>query len=170
MNWAYFALAVSACLVLAWLWQVSRRRWDWVGLYVSVGCVIAACFNAAAPVRGLLDPNYVGYTFGFAEADKGVGVTLVAGAIFLSCAASALIAPSGRSGPPLWIVALTCAGMFLVVGVATIRDAVASPAANAIQFGEYLTVPGMMATTILLLSLTGPFAVGAVWAAARSLS
>ena len=63
MNWAVFALCVSAVLVAIWLWLVFRRNWSLPGLYASLGCLIAACFNAAAPVRGVLDPNYVGYQF-----------------------------------------------------------------------------------------------------------
>jgi hypothetical protein len=165
MNWAVFALGVSAVLILLWLWQVVRRNWSWTGLYATVGCQIAACFNAAAPVRGALDPNYVGYHFGMAGSEKGLGVTLVAGSIFLACAASALLAASRRAGRTLWVVALTSAAMFVIIGVPTLQQAIADPAANAIQFGEYLTIPGMAATAILVLLLTVPFAVGAVWAA-----
>src|SRR5215217_3371757 len=109
MNWAVFALSVSAVLVGGWLWLVTRRNWSFAGLYASLGCLIAACFNAAAPVRGAVDPNYVGYQFGLAGSEKGVGVTLVAGAIFLFSALSALLASSRQSGRSLWIVALTCA-------------------------------------------------------------
>ena len=105
MNWALFALVVIAVLTVAWIWQVVGRRWSWAGLYASLGCLIAAGFNAAAPVRGLVDPDYVGYRFGLVAADRGVEVTLLAGAIFLSCAVSALLAASRRAGPSLWIVA-----------------------------------------------------------------
>jgi len=165
MNWAVFALGVSAVLVALWLWLVVRRNWSWGGLYASVGCLIAACFNAAAPVRGALDPNYVGYQFGMVGSDKGLGVTLVAGSIFLASAVSAMLAASRQSGRELWIVALTSVAMFVIIGVPTLQDGIRDPAANAIQFGEYLTIPGLAGTAILLLLLTLPFAVGAVWAA-----
>ena len=170
MNWAVFALSVSAVLVLLWLWLLLRRNWSLAGLYASLGCLIAACFNAAAPVRGALDPDYVGYQFGLVGSEKGLGVTLVAGSIFLFSAASALLAASRRTGRELWVVALTCAAMFVVIGVPTLQQAVADPSANAIQFGEYLTIPGMAATAVLLLLLTVPFAVGAAWAAKQAMT
>jgi hypothetical protein len=97
--------------------------------------------------------------------EKGLGVTLGAGSIFLASAVSALLAASRRAGRELWIVALTSVAMFVIIGVPTLQQAVADPSANAIQFGEYLTIPGMAGTAILVLLLTVPFAVGAAWAA-----
>jgi hypothetical protein len=170
MNWAVFALCVSAVLVAIWLWLVFRRNWSLPGLYASLGCLIAACFNAAAPVRGVADPNYVGYQFGLVGSEKGLGVTLVAGLIFLSSALSALLAASRRTGRELWVVALTSAAMFVIIGVPTLQQGVKDPAANAIQFGEYLTIPGMAGTAILLLLLTMPFAVGAAWATSAAMT
>lgn len=170
MNWLIFALAVSALLVGVWLRQVWRRNWSGPGLYASLGCLIAACLNAAAPVRGALDPDYAGYRFGVAAADKGQIVTLIAGSIFLFTAASALLAASRVAGRELWLVALTCAAMFVIIGVPTLQQAVVDPAGNSIQLGEYLTVPGTVGTAILILFLTIPFAVGAVWAASAAMA
>jgi hypothetical protein len=160
-----FGLAVAGVLALLWLWRVTLRQWSWAGLYASLGCLIGAGLNAAAPVRGFVDADYVGYTFGLVSAGRGMSVTLLAGAIFLSCAASALIAASRRSGQALWIVAATSAAMFVIIGVPTLANAVRDPSANAIQFGEYLTVPGAVGTAVLLLLAAAPFAVGALWGA-----
>ena len=164
MNWAEFALAVSGVLVLLWVVLLVRRNWAWSGLYASIGLLIAACFNAAAPVRGIVDPDYVGYTFGVASSQAGIGVTVIAGAIFLLCAVSAMLAVSRQAGRSLWLVAFTCAAMLMIIGVPTVRTLFQDPAANAIQFGEYLTIPGLVASGILIVLLTLPFAVGAVWA------
>lgn len=165
MNWALFGLSVSAVLVGIWLWLVAKRKWTWAGLYASFGCLIAACFNAAAPVRGIIDPNYVGFHFGMVGSEKGVGVTLVAGTLFLANAVSAMLAASRSAGRELWLVAATCAAMFVIIGVPTLQQAVQDPAANSIEFGEYLTIPGLLATLIALLLLTLPFVAGAIWAA-----
>ena len=170
MNWAVFGLSVSAVLVAIWLWLVSRRNWSGPGLYASLGCLIAACFNAAAPVRGAIDPNYVGYQFGVAASGKGTSVTMIAGTIFLFSALSAMLAASRDYGRALWIVAATCAAMFVIIGVPTLQQAVQDPAGNAIQFGEYLTVPGMAGSAVLIVLLTIPYAVGAVWAASAAMS
>ena len=165
MNWAVFGILVSAILAAFWVWQLAKKRWDWAGLYASFGCLIGACLNAAAPVRGFVDPNYVGYRFGLIASEKGIGVTLLAGGIFLSCGASALLSASRNRGRELWLAAATCAAMFVIIGVPTLQQAFQDPAANSIQFGEYLTIPGVLATLISLLLLTLPYAVGAVWGA-----
>ena len=165
MNWAVFGISVSAVLAAFWAWQLTKKRWDWAGLYASFGCLVGACLNAAAPVRGFTDPDYIGYRFGLVSSEKGIGVSLLAGGIFLVCGASALLAASRNRGRELWMVAATCAAMFAIIGVPTLQQAFQDPASNSIQFGEYLTIPGVLATLISLLLLTVPYAVGAVWAA-----
>lgn len=91
-------------------------------------------------------------------------VTALAGSILLFCGISAMIAASRRSGPALWVVAGTCAAMFVIIGVPTIQASLSEPAGNAIQFGEYLTIPGAAATVLMLILFAVPFAVGMVWA------
>ena len=89
----------------------------------------------------------------------------MAGPILLAGTASSLIAASRRTGPALWIVAATCAALTVIIGIPTLLGALRDPAGNSIQFGEYLTIPGLIGTLILLLVMTVPFAIGAVWAA-----
>jgi hypothetical protein len=163
MNWAIFALSISAVLILCWIWLLRKKQWAWPGLYASLGCLVAACFNSAAPVRGYIDPDYVGFQFGLAGSQPGIGVTIIAGAIFLANAVSAMLAASRRAGSALWIVAVTCAAMFVIIGVPTLQQLVQDPAANSIQFGEYLTIPGIAASLILVFLLAAPFAIGALW-------
>jgi hypothetical protein len=169
MNWAWVALGVTASIFLLWLLEVRKRRWAWPGLIASVGCLMTAGLNSAAPLRGLVDPEYMGYVFGLVSADRGLSVTLLAGSIFLAASASALIAAGRRSGPPLWIVSATCAALAVILGVPTLISAWRDPAANSIQFGEYLTVPGMIGTFLLLLLLLVPFLIGGVWGARAAL-
>jgi hypothetical protein len=164
MNWGLFALCVSALLVAAWIWLVARRRWAWPGLIASIGCLLVASFNSAAPFRGAIDPDYVGFGFGLLQADKGIGVTLLAGPLLVFGAASALIAVSREEGPALWLVAAFSAALLVILGVPTLETVLADPAGNKIQFGEYLTIPGLAATAINLLLLVVPFVVGLVWA------
>lgn len=165
MNWGLFALAVSAVITLLWLWQVRKGQWAWPGLVASFACLVAAGFNSAAPLRGAIDPEYAGFGFGLLSADRGLPVTLMAGAIFVAGTASALIAASRRSGPALWFVAATCAALTVIVGIPSAIAAVRDPAGNTIQFGEYLTIPGLIGTAILLLVFAVPFVIGAIWAA-----
>ena len=169
MNWGVFALCASVLLTLVWALQLRKGRWTWLWLYTSFGCLLAACFNTAAPFRGYLDPEYVGFGFGLLQAERGLTVTAMAGAILIACGVSAMVAASLRAGPALWIVAVTCAAMFVILGVPTLINGVTDPHANAMQFGEYLTIPGQLGTLIMVFLLSIPFAVGAVWASRGAL-
>jgi len=164
MNWLNFALVVSGLLVALWAVVLQRRRWSWQGLIVGLGCLATAGLNSAAPVRGLLDPNYAGYTFGLAHSEKGVGVTLVAGAIWLACVASAFIAVTRTRGRALWVVAATSAAMLLIIGWPTVAAELADPSSNSIELGEYLTIPGLLGSAILIGLVVVPFVIGLVWA------
>jgi hypothetical protein len=165
MNWLYFALAVFALAMVAWLAPLRRGNWVWPGLVAGLGCLVTAGLNSAAPVRGLLDPNYAGYSFGLAHAGKGLEVTLVAGAIWLACIASALIAASRTRGGALWLVSATCAALLVIIGWPTLSGALRDPASNSIELGEYLRIPGLLGSAILLALVVAPFAIGLVWSA-----
>ena len=105
MNWLYFALTVSAVLVAAWLIIALRARPAWPGLIGGVGFLLVAGLNSAAPVRGLVDPDYVGFAFGFLRAERGLLVTLLAGALFLSAVLAAFTALQRER----WAMAYTAA-------------------------------------------------------------
>jgi hypothetical protein len=165
MNWLFFALGVFGLAVVAWLAALGRGNWEWPGLIAGLGCLVTAGLNSAAPVRGLLDPNYAGYAFGLARADKGIEVTLVAGAIWLACVASALIAATRARGSALWLVAATCAALLVVIGWPTLSGVVKDPSSNSIELGEYLRIPGLLGSAVLLALVVLPFAIGLVWSA-----
>jgi hypothetical protein len=163
MNWGLFALSVSALLVVPWIYLLTRREWSWPGLIVSVGSLLVAVFNSAAPFRGAIDPDYVGFGFGLLQADKGIAVSLLAGPLLLFGAISAFLAVSRTHGAALWLVAAFSAALLIILGVPIMQGMFADPEANAIQFGEYLTIPGLFASAIYLLLLV-PFIVGLLWA------
>ena len=169
MNWGLFALAISAVLVAAWIYLLTKRQWSWPGLIASVGCLLVAAFNSAAPFRGLIDPNYIGYGFGLLHAEKGIAVSFLAGPLLLFGALSALLAVSKRTGSALWLVAAFCAMLLIILGIPAVQGMLTDPDANAIQFGEYLTIPGLLATAIYLLLLVVPFIVGLFWASRAAL-
>lgn len=163
MAWDMLGMAVIGTLVLAWLWQVRKRQWSWTGLYVSLGCLVFACLNAVAPFRGALDPDYLGYSIGWLKASPGMGVTWIAGTALVASAASALIAASCKSGPFLWLTVLTSAALTVLVGLPLGLSALRDPGSNAIVLGEYVTIPGMVGSAIVLGLMLVPFLIGVVW-------
>lgn len=168
MRWDYFAGVIIAILLVIWLGQIRKRQWSWTGLYVSVGCLVCAALNAAAPFRGIIDPNYVGYSFGWLRADAGYMVPLVVGPVFAASAISAILAVGRSSGPTLWFVALTCAVLTVAVGIPTSIDVLTDPASFRIELGEYVTIPGYIASAIILSLILLPFVVGTVWASRQA--
>jgi hypothetical protein len=67
-------------------------------------------------------------------------------------------------------VAVACSAFAIIQGLPWLEGVVHDPAENAIQFGEYLTIPGLAASALLGALLVVPFVVGAPWAARRALA
>ena len=107
IYWPYVAIALGAAATIPFVCFMLQRRWTWIALIAGVANLVIVFLNGAAPIRGALDPNYVGYGFGFLHADKGLAVTLIAGSVVIACALSASIAIRNRSGLTMLIVAAT---------------------------------------------------------------
>ena len=165
MNWALFAGCVTAIMFAVWLFLLVRSRRSITSVYVSFAFLLLAGMNSAAPIRGFVDPDYVGYGFGMLRADKGLPVTLMAGTVFLASLACALIAVRNRRGAAMWIVAIVCAAFTIIEGWPWLRNVVSNPESNMIQFGEYLTIPGLVGSALLGALLVVPFLIGLPWAA-----
>jgi hypothetical protein len=168
MNWAAFAISVITILLIAWGFVLARSPRSIASIYVSFGFLLLAGMNSAAPIRGYVDPNYVGYAFGLLRADKGISVTLLAGSVFTAAALCAFIAARNRPGPAMWIVAGVALTFTAIHGWPWLQSAVTDPSSNMIQFGEYLTIPGQIGTVLLGALLVLPFLIGSVWAARRA--
>jgi biotin transporter BioY len=88
----------------------------------------------------------------------------------LISAVSAFSAARNRRGPEMWIVAVACSAFAVIQGWPWLDGVLHDPAGNAIQFGEYLTIPGLAASALLAVLLVLPFVLGAFWAARRALA
>jgi hypothetical protein len=168
MNWALLALSIAGVMTAIWILVLVKSRRSLMSIYVSFAFLLLAAMNSAAPIRGYVDPNYVGYGFGLLHATKGLSVTLMAGGVFLISAVSAFSAARNRRGPGMWIVAVACSAFAAIQGWPWLERMLHHPAGNAIQFGEYLTIPGLAASALLGALLVVPFVLGAPWAARRA--
>jgi hypothetical protein len=83
MNWALFALSIAGVMTGIWILVLVKSRRSFMSIYVSFAFLLLAAMNSAAPIRGYVDPNYVGYGFGLLHATRGLSVTLMAGGVFL---------------------------------------------------------------------------------------
>lgn len=164
MNWALFAIGVGVASTLAVYLRGRRSAGTFAGRLLAGALLVVVCLNGAAPVRGLIDPNYVGYEFGLLRAEQGIAVTVIAGTVVLLAFFAALVAASCSAGPRLWFVAAVSGGLAIVLGLPLIADAFTRPTANVIQLGEYLTIPGLLATMLMAITMVLPLAIGAWWA------
>ncbi|MDZ7628809.1 MAG: hypothetical protein U5J99_10455 [Parvularculaceae bacterium] len=82
-------MTVSAALLSVWTMAAVRARPKWQAFVVGLAMLLIAAINGAAPVRGLVDPDYIGFHFGRFAAEKGLAVTIIAGGVFLLAAAGA---------------------------------------------------------------------------------
>lgn len=166
VNWLYVAGGVSAVLFIAWAIALLRGRTGFIGAVVGFAHLIAACLNSAAPIRGGLDPAYEGYRFGLVSAEPGLAVSTMAGAIFLTAAVGAFSALRGSREATL-ITAVTSAFFLIVLGWPVAKDLFDGVGAS-IQLGEFMTIPGYVATGLLILFMLVPFAVGVLWSLMRA--
>lgn len=168
INWAYEALAVSAVLLLVWLVVAFRARAGAPAAFIGFVHLLVAGLHSAAPIRGYLDPAYEGYGFGLLRAAPGLEVTIMAGAVWIAALLGAFLALS-KARPAMAFVALTSAAFAAIIGAPLARDVVNNAGASKVQLGEYLTIPGVAALTLLLVVLVVPFVIGFFWAAGRVL-
>jgi hypothetical protein len=168
IHWPYVVFALAGAAALPFLYFLFQRRWTWIALVASVPNLFMVLINGAAPIRGALDPNYVGYQFGLLQADKGISVTLIAGSVFLASALSASIAIRNRPGLLMLIVAATSAFHLINFGLVFLDFVAYNPNAFSIQFGEYLTVPYTVAIPVWIMVFLLPFLLALPWALRRS--
>jgi len=170
IYWPYVAVATCAVVAIPFLYFLFQRRYGWTALLVALANLTVVFLNGAAPIRGLIDPNYVGYAFGFLSASKGIDVTLAAGSLVIASALACAIAIRNRPGPLMLIVAAVCAFHVINIGFPLLDAVRADPTAITIQFGEYLTVPYQVAIPALVTLLLLPFLLGIPWALRRSIA
>jgi hypothetical protein len=168
MNWAVVGLSVAGVLLAGWLYRIVRNRPPFWAIFVGFGHLFVAGTSAAAPFRGPLDPHYPGYHFGFLSSAGGIGTTFLAGAIVLCAAVSAFLAIGVRSGRALWFVAATSAFFLLNLGGAWFESVVQKFSDTEMQFGEYLTIPPIVAAPLMFVLFICPFLVGVSWAPQRA--
>jgi len=168
INWAYEALAVSAVLLVVWLAVAFKAKAGAPAAFVGFVHLLVAGLHSAAPIRGYVDPDYTGYGFGLLAADKGLAVTVTAGAVGLVATLGAFLSLS-KARLAMAFVTLSSAALAAVIGAPMVEGLLSNPMGGKVQMGEYLTIPGLAATVLLLMVLVLPFVIGVIWAGGRVL-
>jgi len=168
MNWAIWGLTVFAALGVLWAMRAAQLRPSLGALLLGFAHLTVAGVHAAAPLRGLIDPSYVGYGFGFISAERGLMVTALAGGVFILASVAAFNALASDRRAQLRTALVST--LFAVNLAGSLAFEVARGDAGAIQFGAYLTVPGALAVALIGALLVAPFALGGVASWRRALA
>ena len=158
VNWLYVAGGVSGAILLAWLIALFRGRTGFIGAVVGFAHLFAACLNSAAPFRSAVDPDYVGYGFGLLQGERGLTVSAMAAAVFVTALVGAFSALRGSREATL-LTAVTSAFFLAVLGWPWLQE--------TLQLGEYATLSGLTSAALLFVLMVAPFAIGLIWSLMR---
>ncbi|HEY1709504.1 MAG TPA: hypothetical protein VGG10_14650 [Rhizomicrobium sp.] len=167
-NWVAYGLTIIAVLLAGWSFMLWRFRPGFAAGTISLAHLSVAGFGADAPLRGLVDPHYIGYRFGYLAPAAGVQTTLIAGCVFASAVIAAFIISRNKRGPAMWVAAATSAFFTLNFGGAWLESTLGDISDNTMQLGEYLTIPALIATPIMFVLFVLPFLAGVGWAPQRA--
>ncbi|MDQ0462446.1 hypothetical protein QO010_000194 [Caulobacter ginsengisoli] len=163
-NWSYFALGVSALLLLLWFMGRSAGKPGAGGMLVSLPFLVVAMLNTAAPVRGMIDPSLTSYQFGMLSAPSGWMLAATAGGIFLIALVASLAAL--RPGRVAGLVVAVAGLLFAtLLGWPWLQNALSGNLPPVRAGG--IVLPGMAAAGLFFLVTVAPFLVAAVWGLRR---
>lgn len=168
MNWAVFAIGIGLVCTLLVAAVAKRSVGRRAGRWLAAPLLVVIALNGAAPVRALVDPDYIGYSFGLLSAHRGLPVTLLAGGTLIAALVAALIVASRDSGRILLIPAVVSGALAISLGTPLLMAAATDPASFKLQLGEYLTIPGLIAVVLMSIVLVLPFVIGSIWALRNS--
>ena len=166
--WVYVGGTVIAVTGIAFIIAAWKRQWTRGAMIVGLAHLGIVWLDSAAPFRGLLDPAYRGFTFGFFSAKPGLEVAFLAGSIVACALASALIAVRNQPGKRMLIVTGTSTVLAWNVFFPLLADLVRDPGFATIELGEFLTIPPLVTVPLLIGLFVLPFAWGARWSVRRA--
>lgn len=163
--WLWIALVSNLAYWTVFVVLLRRHCPGAMRTAVGVLHLLLAAFFSVAPIRSLIDPDYIGLAFGILRFE-GTSTSLPATLVLvwaLACAYLAVAKGAGRS--MAWVAA------FDLLMATNLAAGILGPGGSSyIQFGEHLTISGPAAIAIMLvLFVAGPLASG-VWAGRRAAS
>ena len=159
--WFQIALVLNLIYWTVFLYLVSRRRWTGLGLAVGAFHMFFASVVSVAPIRSILDPDYVGYGLGVLHFEKRA-VAFPAAVILIWALASAWLAVGKGKGH--WMRLVMVGDLFVALSI-SLSLALDDSQNWTFQLGEHFTAAGVAGLLILICLFTLPFIASAIWAA-----
>ena len=161
--WFKIAIPLNLLYWVVFFYIISRRRPRVSALAVGVFHMILAGLFSVAPIRSLLDPDYIGLGVGLINF-KGWAVPLPAALLLGWCLSAAWLAVGKGSGRAMVLIAVGDILLALSMGGSILLDS----SGWKLQMGEHLTIEGYAGAAILLLLFTLPLILSAMWAVRRA--
>jgi hypothetical protein len=157
----WFKIAIPLYLLywVVFFYLLSRRRPNVAALAVGIFHMLLAGLFSVAPIRSVLDPDYMGLGVGLINF-KGWAVPLPAALLLGWCLLAAWLAVGKGSGRSMIMIAVGDILLALSIGGGILLDS----SEWTIQFGEHLTIEGYAGAVIMILLFTLPLILSAIWA------
>ena len=162
----WFKITITLNIIYwgVFFYLLLKRRWNLPALAVSVFHMLFAALVSVAPIRSLLDPDYIGYAIGVVHLQKRA-VALPA-ALVLAWALTAAWITVGK-GKGTWMKVVMVGDLFFALSL--IITILLDGSGNwKFQLGEHFTADGIFGLLILLGPITLPFIASGIWAAYRT--
>lgn len=144
--WFQIALVLNVVYWAVFFYLLTRRRWNITALAVGIFHLMFAAVVSVAPIRSLLDPDYIGYGLGVIHFEKRA-VAFPAALILGWALAAAWIAVGKGRGRWMRLVMVGDLFFALSMGVSILLD----DSQNwKFQLGEHFTATGVAGLLILL--------------------
>lgn len=156
MTWLHFGFILLGLYIIWFSRVLLKRRFNRTLLLLGLAHFPYLLANLVAPFRGLLDSNYLGYSFGLISLPQGPLVPLVVGSIVISC--FLIMTRAFLNHMAGWWKFTFIVDLLLVVFIAApvLIDILADPESARLQLGEFMTISGHVVAFLVLAVLSGP--------------
>jgi hypothetical protein len=163
MNWTLVSIPINAMTLICFVILASRRRPGLAAITVGAFHLLLSAVFSVAPFRSFFDAHYPGFRIGLLHFE-GRSAVLPATLLFAWAFSSALLCVSRAEGRWFWFVAAGDAAFALNLLAATLS----LPGDNEIQFGQYLTIRGLLAVALMIVLFSGGPIASSLWAFRRT--
>lgn len=160
--WLWMAVATITASWLAFLYALTRRRWNLASLTAGLFHMFFAATLSFAPFRSWFDPNYLGLGLGFLRFE-GRRATLPCALMLAWALAAALVAVVKGNGR--WMILVLAGDAFWALNFGGSLLLSEGAEKSKVQLGETATFTGVSALLILLCFYVFPFVWSAFWSA-----
>ncbi len=156
MNWLIIAFPLAGIYIIWFGYLLFKKKYTKPMLYFALAHLPYLFVNLVAPFRGVLDPNYAGYSIGWIVLPKGISVLLVVGLIVVLCLV--LASRSLMDKMKGWWIYAFIFDLFLSIFVALpiLLDVLADISAFTLELGEYLKISGYWVALLIFILFSGP--------------